>query len=981
MKKNATGRIRPAKSLLTLALLVLTLTFGQAVMAQTYKYKTYPNDPLQVREYTLDNGLKVFLSVYKDAPRIQTYIAVRAGSKNDPSETTGLAHYLEHMLFKGSHQLGTTDWDREQVELKKIEDLYEVYRKTTNDAARAAIYHQIDSISYVASTLAIANEYDKSMTAIGSTGTNAFTSNDYTMYVENIPANMVEQWAKVQGDRFPNLVLRLFHTELEAVYEEKNIGMAQDNRRVNETMMAALFPHHPYGTQTTIGTIEHLKNPSMKNIREYHAAYYVPNNMCVAMAGDFNPDEVIKIIDKYMGSWKPGTVPTFTKVKEEPITSPIIRLVNGQDPASLTIAFRIEEGNGSRDALLADAMEMVLNNGSCGLIDLNLNQKQLCLGAYAGTYTLNDYAAFMLGGRPTQGQTLGQLRDLLLEQLELVKKGEFDESLIEASINQLKLRIMKQAESNNSRASQMAYAFVQHQNWGDVVNEINELAKITKQDIVDFANRICKDNNYVIVYKQQDTPDPVTKVQKPAITPIYVSRDNESPFLASIKADAAKAKPIQPQFVNFKKDLQKGKTANGSEVLYVKNVENGTFNLQYRFEFGSTADKTIDMAADLVDYLNTNRHTAEELQEEFYRLACSWGISVGGRTVTVSISGLAENMEKAMTLVEEIMAGAQPNDEALSALVERAIKSRTDGKTNQRAAFRALNTYGIYGEQYIKETTESDEALRAYTARQLTDALHNLFSYKHRVLYYGPLSLKEATAVVNRIHTVKPTKDVPANKVYQPQAVNDNQVLFVNYDAKNTYVTEYFRGEHFNTAQVPSMNLFNEYFGGSMNAIVFQEMREKRSLAYSASSHYTYGSNKDGYFYNSANVITQNDKLLDALNAYEELFDDMPQAEANFRLAKDALLAGSRTARTTKFGIISTYLTCEQMGWKEPLRKQNFQAYQKLTMQDLVRFQQQHIKGQKKAYLILGKESDIDFNAIGKFGKVTKLSLTDIFGF
>ena len=962
-------------------ILCFSLLIGTFAAAQKYEYKTYDNDPLQVREYTLQNGLKVFMSVYKDAPRIQTYIAVRAGSKNDPSETTGLAHYLEHMLFKGSHQLGTTDWARERVELQKIEDLYEVYRRTTNEAARAAIYHQIDSISYVASTIAIANEYDKSMTAIGSEGTNAFTSNDFTMYVENIPSNQLEAWAKVEGDRFPNLVLRLFHTELEAVYEEKNIGMAQDNRRVNEEMMRALFPHHPYGQQTTIGTIEHLKNPSMKNIREYHAAYYVPNNMCIAMAGDFNPDEAIKIIDKYFGSWVPGTVPPFTKVKEEPITTPIIRLVNGQDPESLTIAFRIEEGNGSRDAFLARAMKMVLYNGRCGLIDLNLNQKQLCLGAYAGPYTLNDYAALMLAGRPTQGQTLGQLRNLLLEQVDLVKQGKFDESLIEASINQLKLEIMEDAESNDSRARQMAYAFVQHQSWDKVCNEVNELAKITKQDIVDFANRICKDNNYVIVYKHQDTPDPVTKVQKPAITPIYVSRDTESPFLASIKADAAKAKPIQPQFVNFKKDMQKGKTQNGSEVLYVQNKENGTFNLQYRFEFGSTADKTIDLAADLVDYLSTDRHTAEQLQEEFYKIACSWGISVGGRSATVSISGLAENMEKAMALVEEVMASCQPNDEALQMLVERAIKSRTDNKTNQRAAFRALNTYGIYGEQYLKETTESDAQLRAYTARQLTDALHGLFQYKHRVLYYGPLSLKEATAAVNRIHTVKPTKEVPANKVYQPQATNENQVLFVDYNAKNTYVTEYFRGEHFNTAQVPGMNLFNEYFGGSMNAIVFQEMREKRSLAYSASSHYTYGSDKDGYFYNSANVITQNDKLLDALNAYEELFEDMPQAEANYRLAKDALLAGSRTARTTKMGIINAYINCEQWGWKEPLRKQNFQAYQKMTMQDLVNFHRQHVKGQKKTYLILGKESEMDFDALSKFGRVKKLTLDQIFGF
>ncbi|MBP5546273.1 MAG: insulinase family protein, partial [Bacteroidales bacterium] len=133
------------KNFFTLCFVAVLLFVGGSVNAQKYEYKTYPNDPLNVREYTLKNGLKVFMSVYKDAPRIQTYIAVRAGSKNDPHETTGLAHYLEHMMFKGSHQLGTTDWEREKVELDKIEALYEVYRNTTDDKRRAEIYHQIDS--------------------------------------------------------------------------------------------------------------------------------------------------------------------------------------------------------------------------------------------------------------------------------------------------------------------------------------------------------------------------------------------------------------------------------------------------------------------------------------------------------------------------------------------------------------------------------------------------------------------------------------------------------------------------------------------------------------------------------------------------------------------------------------------------------------------------------------------------------------------
>ena len=585
-----------------------------ALFAQkTYEYKTVPGDPMQVREYTLDNGLKVFMSVYKDAPRIQTYIAVKAGSKNDPATTTGLAHYLEHMMFKGTEKLGTKDWEKEKVYIQQIEDLFEAYRLFDDEATRTAIYKKIDSLSYEASKLAIANEYDKSMTAIGSTGTNAFTSNDYTMYVENIPNNQLENWAMIQADRFQNLVLRLFHTELETIYEEKNMSLTNDGRKANEAMLSALFPNHPYGTQTTLGEGEHLKNPSMRNVRNFVATYYVPNNMAICMSGDFNPDEAIKIIDKYFGNMKPSPVPEFKFEYEKPLTQNITKEVVGLDAENTRIAFRINAGNGSDIARKADLLSSILNNGKCGLIDINLNQQQKCLGAYAGTYALNDYIAFLFGGRPKQGQTLEELQQLLLEQIELVKKGEFPDWLLEATINNAKLSLMKQYESNQSRVSMMSYAFVQNQKWEDVVNELEEYSKITKKDLVDFANKYLS-GHYVIVNKRQGTPAEIAKVAKPPITPIEVGRDAESDFLKQIKAN--KVADIEPVFVDYNKELQRTKLANGTEMLYTQNVENKTFNLVYYFDFGYRADKTIDLAADLLSYLNTSKHTAEALQQE-----------------------------------------------------------------------------------------------------------------------------------------------------------------------------------------------------------------------------------------------------------------------------------------------------------------------------------------------------------------------------
>ena len=967
-----------------LCIVVLAVLSCGTLMAQkTYEYKTYPNDPLGVREYTLDNGLKVFMSVYKDAPKIQTYIAVRAGSRNDPHETTGLAHYLEHMMFKGTQKLGTTNWEKEKVLIQKIEDLFEAYRMFDDPQTRAAIYHKIDSLSYEASKIAVANEYDKAMTAIGSTGTNAFTSNDYTMYVENIPNNQLETWCEIEADRFQNLVLRLFHTELETIYEEKNMSLTKDNRKVNDAMFAALFPHHPYGNQTTLGSQEHLKNPSMRNIRNFVATYYVPNNICISMAGDFDPDEAIKIIDKYWGNMKPGIVPELKFEREQPITSVITKNVSGLDAENTVRAYRLDSGNGSHDAMLADLLESVLNNGKCGLIDLNINQQQRCMGAYAGTYTLNDYGAFMFGGQPMQGQTLEQVQALFDEQIALVKQGKFDDWMLEAAINNMKLSIMKRAESNNSRASQMAYAYVEHRNWGDVCNEINELSRVTKGEIVAFANRLFKDNNYVIINKLKGEPEPILKVSKPPITPIEVGRDNESAFLKEIKA--RQVKPIEPVFVDFSKDLKKSKLKNGAEVLYVQNVENKTFNLVYRFDFGYRAGqlgKTIDLAADVLEYLGTAKYTPEQLQQEFYKLACNYSVNVGQENINISISGLSENMDKAMALVDEIITGVQPNEQALQMLVARILKGRENAKHNQQRCFSALGNYGIYGSDSPTLDQLSEAQLKGYTCQQLTDAMHDLMNYKHRVLYYGPESLESFKALANN-HTYKMNKKAPANKKITPKAVSENTVYFVDYNANQTYMREHFRGEKFNTKNTPVMNIFNEYFGGSMNAIVFQEMREKRSLAYSAQSYYATPGDKDGYFTNAAIIATQNDKLIDAMNAFNELFDQMPESEANFQMAKDAMISGIRTARTTKMGIINSYLNYEKMGYdmKKSRAQILFEAYPKVTMQDIVNFNHKYIKGQKKVYMCLGKEADMDFNALAKFGKVKKLKLEDIFGY
>ena len=461
--------------------LALALTFGlmataQGNAAEKYAYDSVPGDPLHAKIYTLPNGLKIFMSQNPRSPRIQANIAVRVGGKNDPAETTGLAHYFEHMMFKGTPNFGTTDYTAEKPMLDRIEALFETYRHTTDSMARAAIYHQIDSISYEASKLAIPNEYDKMMSAIGASGTNAYTSTDVTCYVEEIPSNELERWAIVQADRFKNPVLRGFHTELETIYEEKNMSLTNDSRKAYEQMLAMLFPSHPYGTQTVLGTQTHLKNPSITNIKAYHDKWYVPNNMAIVLSGDFNPDEAVDIISRYFGDMKPNTELESQRLKvvaEKPFSEPQRAEVWGNDAERLFLAWRIP-ANSDKEMVTLQVMEQVLQNGSAGLIDIDIKQAQKLNGAGCGMYNMADQGAFMLIGVPRGGQNLRDVETILMAEVDKLRKGDFSDKLIDAIRANLELELQKSFLENGDRADYFVEAFVNGQSWADAVAELAE---------------------------------------------------------------------------------------------------------------------------------------------------------------------------------------------------------------------------------------------------------------------------------------------------------------------------------------------------------------------------------------------------------------------------------------------------------------------------------------------------------------------------
>ena len=961
-----------------LSLLLLLGVVG--IKAQTRTYESVPNDPMKTRIYTLDNGLKVYISVNKEKPRIQTYIAVRTGSRNDPAETTGLAHYLEHIMFKGTDKFGTSNYEAERPYLKQIEKLYEEYRHMTDPAKRKIWYHKIDSVSQIAAQYNIPNEYDKLMAAIGSQGTNAYTSNDVTCYVENIPSNEIESWAKVQGDRFQNMVIRGFHTELEAVYEEYNMGLTSDGRKLFTALMAKLFPNHPYGTQTTIGRGEHLKNPSITNIMNYYHRYYVPNNIAICMSGDLNPEQTVAIIEKYFGNWKKSETLSAPQYGAQPkFTAPVDTTVVGLEAEMLYLGWRADKGN----SLQCDTLDIIgelLSNGSAGLYDLNLNRTMKVQSAGAGFSGLTDYSMFIAMGIPKKGQTLQEVRDLLLAEIEKLKKGDFSDDLLPSVINNYKRSYYTSLDNNKFRAKAFVDAFINNVDWKQEVGRLNRISKMTKAEIVSFANRFF-DNGYAAIYKVQGTDTTIQKVDKPKITPIPTNNDKHSAFLQEIVNH--QVEPIKPVFVDFKKDLTKSTTKKGWPILYKQNTQDDLFTLYLEIPFGKESDLLPDYAKMYIDYLGTDKMTNAQIKQELYKLACDYDIGQTDDETYFKLTGLNENLPKALALINDVIDNAKVDKEAYAAAVDLLIKSQKDKKADQKGNFKALQDYGMYGAYNSTRNILSEEQLKNMDPQKLLNSLKGLKNYKQTVLYYGPSSLKDIDNLLSKtFKTAKKFTPLPKEKRYTLQATPKNEILIAPYDAKNIYMVQFHNeNKELNPNDAAKIAVFNEYFGGGMNAIVFQEMREARALAYSASASYRTPSRLGDKEYFNTYIITQNDKMMDCVAQFNELLNNVPVRQANFDLAKQNLLKSLASARTTKFSILAAYMAAQKMGLDYSLGEKIYKDLPSVTLDDIINFEKTNMANKTFKYLILGNEKELDVKALEKIAPIKRVTTEEIFGY
>lgn len=938
-----------------------------------YEYITVSNDENGVRIYTLKNGLKVFLAQNSDAPRIQTYIPVRTGSNNDPTDNTGLAHYLEHMMFKGTSKLGTQNWEKESELLDQISDLYEQHKAENDPEKKKEIYRKIDEVSQEASQYAIANEYDKAISSLGASGTNAHTWFDETVYKNNVPNNELEKWLKIEKERFSELALRLFHTELESVYEEFNRAQDNDSRLVNYELMDALFPTHPNGQQTTLGKAEHLKNPSMKAIHKYFDEYYVPNNYAMVLVGDLDFEDTIQLVDQYFGTIPYRELPKKTPIIEKPITEIIKRTVKSPTTPRVQLAWRTES-YGTKEAMLADVVVNILSNrGEAGLLDLNINQTQKLLWGQAYSVGLKQYGYFSIVAVPKESQTLDEARDLVLEQIELVKKGEFPDWMLPAIINDFKIQRMKALETADGLATNLYDTYIKGRTWEQELNEMDQYEKLTKEEVIAFANEFFRDN-YVIVYKEKGVNEKLIRVENPGITPVKINREAQSKFLHQILEE--KTEDIQPEFVDYEKEIQKD-VVKGKTISFVKNKYNDIAQVHFIFPFGSDHDRDLGISTQVLQYLGTEKFSPEDLKKEFFKIGVTNDFKTTNDQLIISLNGLEENIEKGIDLLQHWLYEVKPDQEIYKQFTETILENRAAMKKDKGRIMTALTNYTKLGPFSRFTDVISKEELESSNVEVFTDRMKKLFRYPYQIFFYGR-NFENFTSYIGK-YTENENFVIPEPKNY-PEPETDGNVYFTDYDMVQMEMSKVGRGRNVNTENFGKINVFNEYFGRGLSSIVFQEIRESKSLAYSAYVSYAANSELDHPDYITTYIGTQPDKLQIAVDTMTELMTELPEVKVQFENAKNSALKQIASQRVTRTNIFFNTLRLRKLNIHHDFRKDIYRQIESLKFEDLKDFYDHYIKSVQFNTAIIGKKENLNRGAVDKMGTFREVSLKDIFG-
>ena len=701
------------------------------------------------------------------------------------------------------------------------------------------------------------------------------------------------------------------------------------------------------------------------------------------MVGDFDPAQAIQLAERHFGHFQAKPIPDFRFEPQPALTARTPRDVYGQETAWVEMAWRFE-GAGSEEALVLPLIAGILHNYQAGLFDLNITQKQRLLEAFAYPRVMEDYSSLILHAKPREGQSLEEVEQILLEQIDHLQKGNFEDWLPKAVLKDLKLSETKEFEKNQGRANAISNAFILGIEWSDMVQHWKKLEKFTKADIVALAQKLVRTDNYGVVFKHNGQDDSVMKVDKPPITPIEVNRSDMSGFaqhfLEQTSAD------VEPQFVDFKEVIKTSTIFKNLKLRSVNNQATQLFRLYYAFDMGRLSDRKLGLAASYLPFLGTSRYTASEMQQAFYRLGVHFSTTCQDDHFFLTLTGLQESLEEGIQLMEHLLADMQPNPDALQNLVADTLLRWDNYKKDKRTILmKGMASYAKYGAvSPFTDKMTKEQLSDPNLALELIDLLKGLTGYKHEIFYCGPKTSRTVANILKRHHpeSASSKAPVPAKK-YPEISTKKDKVYFVHFPMVQLEMLMLSKGTpKFNLAEYVFSEWYNQYFGYGLSSIVFQDIRESKALAYSAYAIAANPSRKDRAHFLQSYIGTQPDKLHEAVEAFQTILETMPVSLPQMENARQSVLKQIASGRIKKADLYWTWRANRDKGFpNHDLRTDIYHTLEKASAADLIHYQQGHVKGRKYTWLFLGDRQSIDFKYLKKIGKVEELTLEQIFGY
>lgn len=943
-------------------------------------------DPFKVHQFTLKNGLKVYFTQNKQAPEFYSEIVVRAGSKHEPTDATGLAHYLEHLLFKGTNTLGTSNYEEEKKLNEQVIEAYDKKFASSDPVERAALAKKIDELAVKAAAHVIPGEYDRLLSAFGQKYLNAHTSREETVYKVGLPKNRFEQWAKLEAKRFQNPVFaRTFQWELEVVYEEKNRGADNPDWGIWDQIQSSLYPNHPYG-RSVIGTTEHLKNPSIRKVQEFFDTYYIPNNISIVISGDLEPEQVEKVITEAFSNWPQKDLPDFKSTQEPPLTSRVFAEIQFVAEPVVALAYRLPAFK-TEDVIAMTLVDRLLGNGVAGILD-DLNSSQKLKGAGCSLDLSNDYGALYFFSDVQTTQTHEQVEKELLAAVDAIKNGDFSDELLVAAKNEIKKEQMKALEDNRSRVAIIREADLRQIEWQEYLDRQEQLLKIGREEIINTAKKYLGPG-FVAVYRKNGTA-PRDKVTKPKITPI-AGKTAQGPSPVFKELISAEIDKIEPVFFDLNnKELSKDEGAKAS-YLHSENPLNDLADLSIEFHFGANDSEKLCPLIGTLDFASSGNPdsggmNASDLNKKFYQLGVSKKFSCSTEKLSIQLSGLEENLEEALKLTHQLLFSAELTDKQFNDYISSILQDREKSLKEAETILSAARTFLISGSDSAYLKSISNGELKNLNFADFPALRDQALGAKRDILYTGKNPLSVVQKMVEAVFpTPEKVTDGKRNSAIRIETPEQPTIYFYNRpDMSQALVNFISAGENYsqqeNIEQLKD-HLFIQFFSGSMGAVVFQEIREKRALAYSASASYSPASRHGDQKYLSGFAGTQSDKLTETIHVFHDIIHDVPWSEPAFNVAKAALEVSMRTERIGFRSIPSTYQYYKERQLSRDPRAFYLEKLASLKMNEVSKHILSTVSAAAPRIIVVGDKKTINFEPLKSRYKIESLEQKDIFGY